>query len=144
MGDSWAEVSWRTPWLVGRKQNLRAVSVSPQVLETLNVNHCLQCSGPHPTFQKCLGKACPDASTHRQGRVTGRNIFPTPTPPPTTASQLQEMGWRTGNRSMQACLPPLPSRHSPGRWERPQFQGHIVSKWSRSLERIQPRPPFYK
>ena len=65
---------------MGTKQNLRAVSVSPQVLETLDVNHCLQCSGPHPTFQKCLGKACPDASIHRQGRVTGRNILPTPDP----------------------------------------------------------------
>ena len=45
------------PWLVGTKEDPRAVSVSPQVRGTLDGHHCLQRSDPHPTLQKCLGKA---------------------------------------------------------------------------------------
>lgn len=42
---------------MGSEQSHRAVPVSPQVPETLDINPYLQCSGLHPIFQKCLEKA---------------------------------------------------------------------------------------
>lgn len=88
----------------GDKLSLRAVSVHPQVPEALDINHYLQSSGPHPTFQRCLGKPWPQCHPDASRPQTGKGHILL-TPPPPMQSPSSRTWWRAAGRGIHGCLP---------------------------------------